>query len=174
MKYVIQVTLNEDTTYKIYRRFSEVSYIVNGNIRLTDNAQFLSLQQCLRDPWHLPAKRPLKTALLPSSWVDDNLLEERKEGLELYLSFLLRDLEHREHPALNRFLSLGAFDIDPPLTSGEKAQSLQIPLEDNKTLISASYYPSWVLDTHPPEQIDFSKFDVLFFGVLKVIRYLHY
>ena len=32
------------------------------------------------------------------------------------------------------------------------------------TPIAASYYPDWVDDTLPPEQLDYSKFDVLFFG----------
>ena len=30
--------------------------------------------------------------------------------------------------------------------------------------IMASYYPSWCVDDRPPESLDFSKFDILFYG----------
>lgn len=28
----------------------------------------------------------------------------------------------------------------------------------------ASYYPSWCVDDRPPESLDFSKFDIVFYG----------
>lgn len=34
------------------------------------------------------------------------------------------------------------------------------------SMIAASYYPDWVSSTNPPEGIDFSKFDILYFGQL--------
>lgn len=32
------------------------------------------------------------------------------------------------------------------------------------TPIAAAYYPDWAFDATPPENLDYTKFDILFFG----------
>ena len=34
----------------------------------------------------------------------------------------------------------------------------------NSTAIFASYYQDWAVDVVPPENLDYSRFDILFFG----------
>ena len=34
----------------------------------------------------------------------------------------------------------------------------------NSTAVFASYYQDWAVDVVPPENLDYSRFDILFFG----------
>ena len=38
------------------------------------------------------------------------------------------------------------------------------PVADASSLIAASYYPDWAADQISPENLDYSKFDLIFFG----------
>ena len=38
-----------------------------------------------------------------------------------------------------------------------------ISVESSK-LVAAAYYPDWSADSWPPESLDYSKFDILFYG----------
>jgi hypothetical protein len=60
----------------------------------------------------LPPKRILSTTFVPSAWVDDELIAERKAGLATYLSKLVHTPEYEKNPILNEFLTLSA-----PLTA---------------------------------------------------------
>uniref|UniRef100_A0A8H8CJD7 Chitinase n=1 Tax=Psilocybe cubensis TaxID=181762 RepID=A0A8H8CJD7_PSICU len=43
----------------------------------------------------------------------------------------------------------------------------QVPVQEEppkKKLVSAAYYPEWCAGTLPPESLDYSKFDIIFFG----------
>jgi chitinase len=124
----------------------------------------------LRDPFTLPPKRILTTSFIPSAWIDDTLIAERKAGLTHYLSELLSS-EYKEDPALLRFLTHSSFQSQPsaedalPSTLTRKA-ALKIAdeLEKFASPIAAGYYESWTADSRPPEKLDYSKWDLIFFG----------
>ncbi|GLB44488.1 putative glyco_18 [Lyophyllum shimeji] len=138
-------------------------------------SQFVALHETLKDPFTLPPKRLLATTFIPSAWVDDALIAERKAGLTQYLSDLLQSPDYKDAPALLAFLSADdilaprKFDVEDavPSTLSRKA-ALDIDLtsdgdaEAAATPIAAAYYPDWAGLT--PENIDFSKFDILFFA----------
>lgn len=146
----------------------------------------------MRDPYQLPAKRTL-TNLVPSAWVDDDLIVERKEGLILYLHSLLQSTELQDHPILIQFLTPGPFA--PFGTPQTKCDALIAPMESKSmvsvalnpiqsrllsikfepsqdeveiassvTPVTGAYYPSWAVSTLPPERIAFEKYDIIFFG----------
>ncbi|KAF9523268.1 glycoside hydrolase family 18 protein [Crepidotus variabilis] len=147
--YLVQVTLNDGTVYEIKRRFSE----------------FIALHQGIGDEFLLPAKRSLAIAVVPYAWVNNNLIEERKKGLQAYLLLLLHESRYCEHLALRRFFTPEVFQEHLPSYPKEFTTEDVKKLEEEKGKpIAASYYPSWALWTYPPERIDFSKFDVLFFA----------
>lgn len=148
----------------------------------------MTLHNTLADPFSLPPKRLLTNAFFPSAWADDALIEERKTGLEIYLTSLLASSEYGTAPALQTFLSKPTSasapaaastleDALPSTLSRKTALELVKGLAADgsetddqvkaaaSSLIAASYYPDWAADSNPPEDIDFSKFDILFFGV---------
>lgn len=120
----------------------------------------------------LPPKRILVTSFIPSAWADDQLINERKAGLTAYLNALLLSSEHRENPAVTAFLAsssagiTGDFNLEDalPSTLSRKAALETQAKISAATPIAAAYYPDWVVDSWPPENLDYSKFDILFFG----------
>jgi len=113
--------------------------------------------------------------VLPSAWVDDQLITERKAALTTYLNTLLQDQEFQANPVLLKFLTSTS-----PALLGRGDSSVAIPLmvSENMVLnvetattsvaatpIAASYYPDWSAGSCPPSELDFSKFDILFFGL---------
>lgn len=137
--------------------------------------KFLSLQSDLSSPFSLPPKRILVTTFLPSAWLDDALISERKAGLASYIQALTESEDFRTHPQLIEFLESSVFKsnsakFDPedavPSTLSRKAAAA-LAKQDfsvSATPIAAAYYPDWSFDATPPENLDYSKFDILFFG----------
>ncbi|KAJ7072791.1 glycoside hydrolase family 18 protein [Mycena amicta] len=120
----------------------------------------------------LPPKRILVTTFVPSAWVDDALISERKKGLKAYLNALLADPAYKDQAALKEFLSPALrasprrFDLEdalPSTLSRKTAQELA-PVVAATTFIAAAYYPDWAVDDFPPESLDYSKFDILDFA----------
>ncbi|KAF8178643.1 glycoside hydrolase family 18 protein [Mycena galopus ATCC 62051] len=120
----------------------------------------------------LPPKRILVTTFIPSAWVDDTLITERKDGLKTYLNTLLTIPRYKDDKTLKEFLapallaSPRQFDLEdalPSTLSRKKAQGLGAAVAAT-TLIAAAYYPDWSVDTIPPESLDYSKFDILNFA----------
>ncbi|KAF9558511.1 glycoside hydrolase family 18 protein [Agrocybe pediades] len=164
--YVINVQLENGKEYQVFRRYS----------------QFIALWKRLASSFPLPPKRALSTSCIPSAWVNDELIEERKKGFETYLTHIIHDVCLRNHPEVVKFLSAGDYmPGECQVAVGEKQQghqemsaksslgflqyaTLADEPEDKKRFIAASYYPSWASDTNPPEKIDFSKFDILFYA----------
>ena len=111
------------------------------------------------------------TAFVPSAWVDDSLIAERKQGLATYLNNLLTSTKYGEHSALTDFLSVSSGigkemsleDALPSTLSRKAALEAQAKINAS-SLVAAAYYPDWSADSWPPESLDYSKFDVLFFG----------
>ncbi|KAJ7772103.1 glycoside hydrolase family 18 protein [Mycena maculata] len=118
----------------------------------------------------LPPKRVLATTFLPSAWVDDTLIAERKEGLKTYLNTLLTTPQYKDHEALKEFMapSLVAsprqFDPEDALPSTLTRKAAQRLAAAATTLIAAAYYPDWSADQFPPASLDFSKFDILLYA----------
>ncbi|PFH50384.1 glycoside hydrolase family 18 protein [Amanita thiersii Skay4041] len=157
--YSVQVVL-EDKRYVVNRRYSEHIFII--------------LVEALKDQFSLPPKRILTTTLFPSAWADDTLIAERKAGLAAYLSQLLETPEYQRNRKLLDFLSAshgtgGQVDLEDalPSTLSRKALKdfkLEGEVNAEATTIAAAYYPDWSAEQHPPESLDFSKFDILFFA----------
>ena len=129
----------------------------------------------LNNPFVLPPKRLLTTSFIPSAWIDDALIAERKAGLEEYLSNLLSIPDHENSPILAQFLtpnivSANATRFNSVPTTPFHGAAMNVEsadgVEAQNTMIAAAYYPDWSADSNPPEKIDFSKFDILFFGGL--------
>ena len=136
----------------------------------------------LEDPYTLPPKRILSTTFVPSAWADDTLIAERKAGLSAYINALLASPTYQNLPVLASFLKTSAADMPhaqfnledalPSTLSRTAALSVQKQLaaandgevKATATPIAAAYYPDWSVDSWPPENLDYSKFDVLFFG----------
>ncbi|KAG6826567.1 hypothetical protein H0H93_016404, partial [Arthromyces matolae] len=140
-------------------------------------SEFLTLHALLKDPFAIPPKRVLTTTFIPSAWIDNTLIDERKLGLSRYLNDLLTVAEYKTNPVLLNFLtntgpaSALTFNLEdavPSTLSRKTAMDLiQEQTGDVKTattMIAASYYPDWVSDSYPPESLDFSKFDIIFFA----------
>lgn len=110
--------------------------------------------------------------------MDDFLIAERKAGLTSYLNKLLALPEYNTSRLLQKFLSSSTYrvtvevnleDALPSTLSRQEALRIRKQLENTDstaaaTPIAAAYYPDWVDDTFPPEKLDYSKFDILFFG----------
>lgn len=133
----------------------------------------------LGDPFVLPPKRLLTTTFIPSAWIDNALITERKDGLAKYLDALFSSPDYACSSILADFItpnlskSFSKFnpeDALPSTLSRKAAVDLLAHIEtadDVRALaapIAAAYYPDWSAGTNPPENIDFSKFDILFFG----------
>ncbi|KAG6820584.1 hypothetical protein H0H93_014811 [Arthromyces matolae] len=166
--YTIQLTLHGKTV-TINKRYSEVmwSYVLSPQFKF----------KSLGDEFVLPPKRITKT-FMPSAWVDDSLINERKSLLTKYLSDLLKSDAYKDASPLLDFLAdehgrnSSGFDIEDVIpstlskeTSTMKAESTNSTREINAdgALIAAAYYVSWTAAANPPEGLDFSKFDILFF-----------
>ncbi|KAF9558512.1 glycoside hydrolase family 18 protein [Agrocybe pediades] len=157
--YVVEVTVNSTRTV-IERRYSE----------------FVALHESLRDGFPFPPKRVFLTLFFPSAWVDDQLVAERKAGLAKWLSAVLWAPEYQNVPLLQQFLSRDAIvpftseiDVEDvlPSTLSRKAISSFFSIRQTQkkpSMISAAYYPEWCVGDHSPEDLDFTKFDLLFFG----------
>jgi chitinase len=132
--------------------------------------QFAALKAELGDAFELPPKRILATTFIPSAWVDDKLIAERTAGLTAYLAAVLAT---EPSPLVAAFLApsassqggaVRAEDALPSTLSQKDAPAVEEAAAAAKTYIAASYYPDWSIDSNPPENIDFSKFDIIFFG----------
>ncbi|KAL0952638.1 hypothetical protein HGRIS_006884 [Hohenbuehelia grisea] len=150
---------------------------LNGKRQVIEKrySEFVELHEKLKDDFTLPPKRFLVTTFVPSAWIDDTLIAERKAGLTSWLSDLLASPEHKDSPALSEFLT-AAPDATPrqfsledvlPSTLSRKTGARVAAggeIGTTATAIAAAYYPDWSADSNPPEKIDFSKFDILFFA----------
>ncbi|PPR01818.1 hypothetical protein CVT24_001682 [Panaeolus cyanescens] len=118
-------------------------------------SEFCSLKELLKDGYPFPSKDSLSATIVPGSWVDDKRIEERKLGLAAYLDNLCRDEKYADHPVFLGFLGLWASTMVPE--KYRDGDELVKP-------IAGSYYPSWSKDVVPPNKVDFSKFDVIFYA----------
>ncbi|KAI0694388.1 glycoside hydrolase family 18 protein [Cerioporus squamosus] len=156
--YNIEVKTTDGKTSTVSKRYSD----------------FVALHDTLNDPGTLPPKRILATAFVPSAWLDDTLIAERKAGLSAYLAGLLQSPQFRAHKFFLDFLtpsttasSSPEFNLEdalPSTLSRKAALSAQSRLSAQATPIAAAYYPDWSSGTNPPAKIDFSKFDILYFA----------
>ncbi|KAF8628575.1 hypothetical protein AX17_005971 [Amanita inopinata Kibby_2008] len=149
--YIVSVTLNDGSSYEIQRRYS----------------QFVELQRCLQDSFPLPPKHAISSAIFISAWIKDRLIIGRKNGLSAYLRFLLSTPAYREHRALERFLSPSPkVQTTLEMTALADCVSRSVNASSLTTTqpVLAAYYPTWSVDDHSPESLDFSKFDILFFA----------
>ncbi|KAF9443605.1 glycoside hydrolase family 18 protein [Macrolepiota fuliginosa MF-IS2] len=172
--YILKVTQGDGSQYQVLRRYSE----------------FTILHTLLLDTFVFPAKHTFITNLVPSAWANDELINERKKGLSVYLHSLL-STELQNHPVFVQFLTPGPFTpfrtpqierndptvqmeskslatlgVDPTqpcALSRAKSDQDSAKITDSEP-IAAAYYPSWAVDTLKPEQIVFSKFDIIFFA----------
>ncbi|KAF9033124.1 glycoside hydrolase family 18 protein [Panaeolus papilionaceus] len=143
-------------------------------------SEFVALHVELKDPYNLPPKRLLTTTFVPSAWLDNTLINERKAGLQEYLSDLLATPKYQDKPVVFEFLSAqtlererdGKFDLEDALPSTmTRAKALNLasnPMESEistaAAMINASYYADWAAGRLPPENVDFSKFDIIYFS----------
>ncbi|KAJ7099549.1 glycoside hydrolase family 18 protein [Mycena belliarum] len=137
-------------------------------------SEFVALHTALHvKDVELPPRRILATTFIPSAWVDDTLIAERKEGLQSYLNTLLATPEYKNNTTLEDFLtptllaSPRNFDLEdalPSTLSRKAAQQLSGEINAAATFIAAAYYPDWSADSFPPESLDYSKFDMLLFA----------
>ncbi|KAG6824761.1 hypothetical protein H0H92_005892 [Tricholoma furcatifolium] len=119
---------------------------------------FVSLHDILKDPFELPPKRLITTNLIPSTWVDDSLITERKAGLTKYLSNLLKSPKYKDSAPLLQFLcDNDDHGTDDAMCSRSTSSSLFLELKatDNTvataaTPIAAAYYEKWTAAGNPP------------------------
>lgn len=157
--YVVKVTFENGQQCEVLRRYS----------------QFASLQHYLGDSFDLPPKRVLANVVVPSKWVDDELIAERKSGLVAYLKHLNTTPKFQNHDAFLQFLSSPSFDItslpayvkDAPCMVSRNIVTTNRASDqpENRTApVAAAYYPSWSVSSNPPDELNFAKFDILFFA----------
>ncbi|CDO77188.1 Glycoside Hydrolase Family 18 protein [Trametes cinnabarina] len=157
--YNIEVNTTDGKTTIVSKRYSD----------------FVALHDTLNDPGSLPPKRILATTFVPSAWLDDTLITERKAGLSAYLAGLLQSPQFRVHKSLIEFLTpsdapvasrrgFNPEDALPSTLSRKAALEVQSKLSAEATPIYAAYYPDWSSDQIPPNSLDFSKFDILLFA----------
>lgn len=112
--------------------------------------------------------------MVPLAWVSDALVKERISGLQAYLSDVLYGAVRCDRPELLQFLAPAGERSDVmdmvsrnavSVTQGAVLVSSRKTEPDSVKFIAGSYYPSWCTETHPPSKIDFSKFDVIFYGL---------
>ncbi|KAI0076958.1 glycoside hydrolase family 18 protein [Panus rudis PR-1116 ss-1] len=169
------VTIKKHTTTSFPRPHVVYAVEVNDNGTKTEvtkrYSDFVDLHAKLGDPFTLPPKRILVTTFVPSAWVDDHLISERKAGLTAYINALLLSREYRSSPELRDFLAssspaisqLNLEDALPSTLSRKAALQAQTEIAAASP-VAAAYYPDWVVDSWPPENLDYSKFDILFFA----------
>ncbi|KAF9255039.1 hypothetical protein L218DRAFT_1009002 [Marasmius fiardii PR-910] len=125
----------------------------NGNAKVVDKrySDFITLDTALNSPAPLPPKRIIVTTFI-------------LVGLTSYLITVLKN------PAFE--------DSVPSTLSRSTAVALVSDLRSGNVVadggneeranasgpIAAGYYPDWVSGDSPPENVDFSKFDILFFA----------
>ncbi|KAJ7821146.1 glycoside hydrolase family 18 protein [Mycena olivaceomarginata] len=110
----------------------------------------------------LPPKRILATTFIPSAWVDDTLIAERKDGLKTYLNTLLSTAQYKDNKTLLEFLA-------PSLLASPR----QFDLEDAlPSTLSRKKAQELVVDSFPPESLDYSKFDILNFAFAAILKRL--
>ncbi|KAL0959763.1 hypothetical protein HGRIS_011453 [Hohenbuehelia grisea] len=158
--YLVEVTTNDHKQYTIQRRFSE----------------FTNLHDSLDDPYPLPPKRQLHSALVPLAWIDDALLSERKDGLNQYLDNLISDPNFRRNPLVSDFFAPGDLastgEAKPAIMmadtthadSTREVTDVLAKAADPSKPLAAAYYPSWSFHNNLPTKLDYSKFDILFFA----------
>ncbi|KAJ6589903.1 glycoside hydrolase family 18 protein [Mycena vulgaris] len=134
-------------------------------------SEFVALHATLGiSDFYLPPKRLLVTTFVPSAWVDDALIAERKAGLEEYLLTLLRVPQHRDSDTVQEFLALSipssphGIELEDAVPSTLSRKTAEELISAAAKFIAAAYYPSWTADSFPPEKLDYSKFDILFFA----------
>ncbi|KAI0774706.1 glycoside hydrolase family 18 protein [Trametes elegans] len=137
-------------------------------------SDFVALHDTLNDPGSLPPKRILATTFVPSAWLDDTLVAERKAGLSAYLVGLLHSPQYRAHKTFVDFLAASRSpltsrrfnpeDALPSTLTRKAALETQDKLSAQSTPLYAAYYPDWSSDQFPPGSLDFSKFDILLFA----------
>ncbi|KAJ7583205.1 glycoside hydrolase family 18 protein [Mycena floridula] len=179
------ITINKHTTASVPRPHVvyNVQATLNGKHQVADRrySEFVALHHELGDNFDLPPKRILATSFFPSAWVDDELITERKAGLTTYLTNVVHNSQYQNSPALVKFLSTSpteaaaSFDLEDALPStltrttalALKSQALSGAPDEigtAATLIAASYYPYWSADSFPPENLDYSRWDILHFA----------
>ncbi|KAI0355450.1 glycoside hydrolase family 18 protein [Trametes cingulata] len=158
--YNIEVKTADGKTYTVSKRYSD----------------FVALHDTLNDPGSLPPKRILATTFVPSAWLDDTLIAERKAGLSAYLTGLLHSPQFRAHKALRDFLApaspsgapaapFNPEDALPSTLTRKAALAEQGELSAQASApLYAAYYPDWSSDQIPPNTLDFSKFDIILFA----------
>lgn len=114
--YFVQTTNGANSTV-VARRYSEVSIFSTFN-HTSHDVQFVALHQALNvKSVELPPKRILTTTFVPSAWLDDELINERKAGLAEYLAKLVHMPEYAKKSALLEFLTIASTsskeDFDP-------------------------------------------------------------
>ncbi|KAG5645132.1 hypothetical protein DXG03_006849 [Asterophora parasitica] len=152
--YLVKAVFENGQQYQVLRRYS----------------QFVALHEYLGDSFTLPPKRIFTNAIVPSTWIDDKLIAERKAGLEGYLNHLKAAPEIKTNIAFLQFLSHPSFDVNS-LSANVKSLMTSCNVTavgrvsgDTTIPIAAAYYPTWSAWENPPNRIDFSKFDILFFA----------
>ncbi|KAF8064331.1 glycoside hydrolase superfamily [Lyophyllum atratum] len=157
--YAVKVTFENGQQYEVLRRYS----------------QFVGLRDYLGDSFLFPPKRVLANALAPSAWVDDGLIAERKAGLVEYLDNLNATPEFQKNDAFLQFLSSPSFDASSLPISIQGAPAMvscgmvtinpaSYEADTRAAPVAAAYYPAWCTWSHPPNKLDFAKFDILFFA----------
>jgi len=170
--YDVQIIPKQGGKYNVFKRYSEVMCLNTFSVSiLSYNVKFETLRGILGpESGSLPPKRILTTTFIPSAWVDDKLIAERKSGLHSYLQGVLDNSNFCDNQALAEFLAPGqqspeGFNLEdavPSTLSKEEAKRLAAATTN---LIAASYYPDWSVGSTPPESIDYSQFDLIYFGV---------
>ncbi|KIK66384.1 glycoside hydrolase family 18 protein [Collybiopsis luxurians FD-317 M1] len=169
--YTVQVSrVGEKQSVTVNRRYSEFVALHNA---LQPNKSGVSVP--------LPPKRILVTSFIPSAWLDDVLIKERKSGLAAYLSALVAHPKFSNAPELKAFLSQfndahsggTKFDLEdavPSTLSRSKALDLKAQLlgagevRAEATMIAAAYYPDWSASEFPPENLNYTRFSILFYA----------
>lgn len=102
------------------------------------------------------------------------MIAERKDGLSAYLKAVLSDPQFRNSSYVSDFLTENQTkqQFDPedalPSTLSRKAALSMLKSVDTKDVetaavpISGAYFPDW--SSVQPESVDFSKYDILWFG----------
>ncbi|EPS92655.1 hypothetical protein FOMPIDRAFT_1100155, partial [Fomitopsis schrenkii] len=156
--YIVAVAHSDGTKTEVGRRYSE----------------FVELHASLGDSETLPPKRILVTLFIPSAWADDKLIGERKDGLSTYLFKLLANPTFAGSPVLLDFLGSSAsvtagLSLEDALPSTlSRKTALNVMGGEVKAAstapVAAAYYPDWATGTIAPQDLDFSKFDILLFA----------
>ncbi|KAH9476845.1 Chitinase A1 [Psilocybe cubensis] len=176
------VTISTHTTASKPR--PHIIYTINAKVdgkELIAHRRYSEVE-ALKDPYTLPPKRLLATTFIPSAWVDDELIAERKVGLAEYLVDLLSTPRFKDKSLLYEFLSAQTIErdmkFDPEdalpstltrkeamqIAAGEPSEATLSTANANASKIAGAYYTYWGGSARPPESIDYSKFDLLFYA----------